>query len=216
MKAVVVTAPPAFVAGARGGGELGHDELGRVHTTTSAGQPDRRLRDLEQHRARRGVGLARQHLRRRGSAPELGDVRSWSSQVFYAKNIAAGANTVTATFATALGGGWGTVYMHEYSGVDRTNPLDVEAAAIGTSRAMSVGPVTTTSASLSVQRGRVVATGHRGRAGLHAALDGVRQPDDGPDLVRGRHVQRDDDPGPEPVGPAPGGVQVRGHAGGAN
>ena len=43
---------------------------------------------------------------------------SWSSQVFYAKNVAGGANTVTATFANALNG-WGVVYVHEYSGVDK-------------------------------------------------------------------------------------------------
>jgi hypothetical protein len=29
---------------------------------------------------------------------------------------------VTATFATALNG-WGTIYVHEYSGVDKTDPV---------------------------------------------------------------------------------------------
>jgi hypothetical protein len=71
---------------------------------------------------------------------------NWSSQVFYARNIAGGANAVTATFATALNGGWGVVYAHEYSGVDKTNPLDVETAATGTSVGMNSGSVTTTSA----------------------------------------------------------------------
>ena len=71
---------------------------------------------------------------------------SRSSQVFYAKNVAGGANTVNATFATALNGGWGTVYVHEYSGADKTDPLDVQTVATGTSALMNSGTVTTTRA----------------------------------------------------------------------
>ena len=37
---------------------------------------------------------------------------NWSAQVFYAKNIAGGSNTVTVTFATAVNS-FGTIYIHE-------------------------------------------------------------------------------------------------------
>src|SRR5262249_24361628 len=68
---------------------------------------------------------------------------SWSAQVFYAKNIAAGANTVTATFATGITS-FGLVYVHEYSGLDKTNPVDVSASGTGSAAAMSSGAATTT------------------------------------------------------------------------
>jgi PKD repeat protein len=71
---------------------------------------------------------------------------NWSAQVFYAKNIAGGSNTVTVTFATAVNS-FGTIYIHEYAGIDKASPLDVSTSAIGTSRAMSSGSVTTTNAS---------------------------------------------------------------------
>ena len=38
--------------------------------------------------------------------------------MFYARNVAAGANTVTATFAKVIRAS-ATVHVHEYSGVDR-------------------------------------------------------------------------------------------------
>ena len=68
---------------------------------------------------------------------------SWSEQTFVAKNVSAGANTVTARFTTAISA-FGTVYLHEYSGVDRTNPVDVQRSATGNSAAMSSGAITTT------------------------------------------------------------------------
>ena len=71
---------------------------------------------------------------------------SWSAQVFYAKNIAGGSNTVTATFGTALSA-FGIVYLHEYSGLNKVNPVDVTAGAVGSAAAMSSGAVTTTNAS---------------------------------------------------------------------
>jgi outer membrane protein assembly factor BamB len=71
---------------------------------------------------------------------------SWSAQVFYAKSIAGGANTVTATFGTAISS-FGIVYLHEYSGLNKVNPVDVTASAIGSSAAMSSGAVSTTNAS---------------------------------------------------------------------
>jgi glucose/arabinose dehydrogenase/PKD repeat protein len=69
---------------------------------------------------------------------------AWSSQVFYAKNVAAGANTVTATFGTAINS-FGILYVHEYSGMDKTAPVDVTKSAVGTTTAMSSGTATTTS-----------------------------------------------------------------------
>jgi glucose/arabinose dehydrogenase len=70
---------------------------------------------------------------------------SWSAQVFYARNVAGGSNTVTATFATAITS-FAALYIHEYAGIDKANPLDVSKAAIGTSKAMSSGSVTTMNA----------------------------------------------------------------------
>src|SRR5262249_23453655 len=70
---------------------------------------------------------------------------NWSAQVFYAKNIAGGSNTVTVTFATAVNS-FGAIYVHEYAGIDKVSPLDVSTSAIGASKAMSSGPVTTTNA----------------------------------------------------------------------
>ena len=70
-----------------------------------------------------------------------------SSQVFYAKNIAGGANTVRATFATAITSrGWADMYIHEYSGIDKVNPLDVSHVSTGMAAAMTSGPATTTNA----------------------------------------------------------------------
>ena len=69
----------------------------------------------------------------------------WSAQVFYAKDIAAGANVVRATFGTTINA-WGIVYAHEYSGLDRNNPLDVSRSAVGTGAAMTTGNATTTNA----------------------------------------------------------------------
>jgi chitodextrinase len=88
---------------------------------------------------------------------------SWSSQVFYAKNIAGGANTVTATFATAINQ-FAILYIHEYSGIDRVNPLDVTASAAGSAAAMNSGSATTTDATdlifgAGASRGAVTAGG---------------------------------------------------------
>ena len=68
---------------------------------------------------------------------------AWSSQVFYAKSVAGGANTVRATFAQSISS-FGILYIHEYSGVDTANPLDASAAAIGSSQAMDSGSAAVT------------------------------------------------------------------------
>lgn len=69
----------------------------------------------------------------------------WRAQMFYAKNVASGTNTVTATFQGAITS-FGRLYIHEYSGIDRTAPLDVSRAATGTGTAMSSGSAATTNA----------------------------------------------------------------------
>ena len=69
----------------------------------------------------------------------------YRAQIFYAKSIAAGANTVTATFQTAITS-FGLVYIHEYSGIDAASPVDVVAAATGSGAAMNSGSITTTNA----------------------------------------------------------------------
>jgi chitodextrinase len=69
----------------------------------------------------------------------------WSSQVFYAANIAGGTNTVTASFGTSITS-FGLLYTHEYSGLATSNPLDVTASATGSAKAMNSGSATTTNA----------------------------------------------------------------------
>lgn len=84
-----------------------------------------------------------------GPRTSWGTGNGWSSQTFYAKNIAAGANTVTATFSaniSSTSSKFGIIYIHEYAGIDKTNPLDVAITATGTTSAMSSGTITTTNA----------------------------------------------------------------------
>ena len=63
--------------------------------------------------------------------------------LFYAKNIAGGANTVTAHFSASNGHPWLAIY--EYSGLSTTSPLDQKASAQGNSTTPSTGatPITT-------------------------------------------------------------------------
>jgi prepilin-type N-terminal cleavage/methylation domain-containing protein len=69
-----------------------------------------------------------------------------SAQVFYAKNVAGGSNTVTATFATGVNQ-FGLLYITEYSGIDKTNPFDAASpGGTGTGTNMDSGTVTTTNA----------------------------------------------------------------------
>jgi prepilin-type N-terminal cleavage/methylation domain-containing protein len=74
-----------------------------------------------------------------------------SAQVFYAKNVPGGNNIITATFSTPVGPGgpkpFGLLYVTEYSGIDKTNPLDVTGSANGMGTGQfSSGTVTTTNA----------------------------------------------------------------------
>ena len=67
-----------------------------------------------------------------------------SQSIYYAKNIAAGSNTVTVVFNTTAA--YPDVRVLEYSGADLTNPLDVTARASGTGLTGNSGAATTTSA----------------------------------------------------------------------
>jgi hypothetical protein len=64
--------------------------------------------------------------------------------IYYAKNIAAGGNTVTVTFSKAAA--FVDVRALEYSGLDTANPLDKMAGAVGSGTTASSGAVTTTAA----------------------------------------------------------------------
>ena len=64
--------------------------------------------------------------------------------IFYAKNIAGGANTVTASFSATINHSWLAVY--EYSGLSTTNPIDQVARAQGSDNSPFSGLITTTSA----------------------------------------------------------------------
>jgi chitodextrinase len=69
----------------------------------------------------------------------------YSSQIFYAKNIKGGADTLTGSFASRIRS-FGTVYVHEYSGLDPTAPLDMKAAATGASGSLNSGSAATANA----------------------------------------------------------------------
>ncbi|MBS1865618.1 MAG: Ig-like domain-containing protein [Acidobacteria bacterium] len=81
----------------------------------------------------------------------------FSAQIFYAINAGSGADTVTATFATAVKS-FGIVYAHEYSGISQATPLDVSVSAVGNSGSLNSGAVTTTNASDLLFAGGVSAT----------------------------------------------------------
>ena len=66
-----------------------------------------------------------------------------TQSIYFAKNIAAGNNTVTVTFNKAAS--YLDVRVLEYSGADTASPLDVTAAAAGTGLAANSGPASTTS-----------------------------------------------------------------------
>src|SRR5258708_2330898 len=66
----------------------------------------------------------------------------YSAQIFYTISSGSGIDSVTATFGTKLSQ-FGIIYAHEYSGIRATAPIDVTAAAAGTSGALSSGSATT-------------------------------------------------------------------------
>ena len=77
--------------------------------------------------------------------------------LYYAKNIAAGSNTVTVVFNQAAR--YVDVRILEYSGLDTSNPLDVTASAAGSSVSPNSGAATTTSASELIFGAGTTATG---------------------------------------------------------
>ena len=108
--------------------------------------------------------------------PTLWNGGKYSAQVFYAKNIKGGYTTVTATFATPVNS-FGIVYAHEYAGLDQIAPVDVVAAAVGTSGSLNSGSVTTTGANdllfaggVSMNTVTAPGTGYKSRATSHGNI----------------------------------------------
>jgi hypothetical protein len=77
--------------------------------------------------------------------------------IYYAKNIAAGSNTVTVVFNQAAR--YVDVRILEYSGLDTSNPLDVTSSAAGSSVSPNSGAATTTSANELIFGAGTTATG---------------------------------------------------------
>jgi prepilin-type N-terminal cleavage/methylation domain-containing protein len=108
---------------------------------------------------------------------------AWSAQTFYLENIAGGANTVRATFATNISSsGFGIVYIHEYSGLAKANSVDVSASNAGSGSNMSSGSKQTTSANDllfggGASRGDVDDPGAGFRARAHASICPASDPD---------------------------------------
>jgi hypothetical protein len=94
--------------------------------------------------------------------------------IYYAKNIAAGSNAVTVAFSQAAA--FVDVRVAEYSGADTSSPLDVTAAAVGTSTAPSSGAATTTSASELIF-GAGMTGGHYSAAGTGFTSRIITSPD---------------------------------------
>jgi len=63
------------------------------------------------------------------------------SRVYYANNIAGGADTVTVNLSA--NSSWIDLYLTEYTGVSQTNPIDAQAGASGNGGAVSSGNATT-------------------------------------------------------------------------
>jgi len=77
--------------------------------------------------------------------------------IYYAKNIASASNTVTVAFnGSAV---YADIRIAEYSGLDTAGPLDVSAAAIGSSTSSSSGAATTHFANELIVGANLVQTG---------------------------------------------------------
>src|SRR5262245_7548938 len=70
------------------------------------------------------------------------DAAGGAAQVFYARNIMGGANTVTVSFSNPIDG-QGVLLVHEYEGLDPIAPLDTAIAASGSAPAMDSGVLRT-------------------------------------------------------------------------
>ncbi len=67
-----------------------------------------------------------------------------TQSIYYAKNVAAGTNSVTVNFSVAAS--FVDLRIAEYSGIDTSNPLDVAIGANGSNNSSSSGAITTTNA----------------------------------------------------------------------
>ena len=180
-----------------------------VHQRQHGRQPDRRLRRVEQHRrpSRSPTPAAtptrRRRPRRVGTATS-GAPRSSTPRTSPPAPTPCGRRSAPTINA------FGIVYAHEYSGLDRTNPLDVSRSAIGTAAAMTTGNATTTNANdLIFGAGASTKTVTAAGAGLDHPLDRVRQPHDGPHRHDGRQLRGDRDPERQRVGAAAGRLPCR-------
>src|ERR1043165_5543757 len=86
-----------------------------------------------------------------------------SQSIYYARNIlAAGASVNTVTVHFTVAAVYADIRILEYSGLSQTNPVDVTAAAIGTTTASSSGAATTTNANDLIFGANVVFTSNTG------------------------------------------------------
>jgi len=85
------------------------------------------------------------YVKAAGPSRGAGSLASWSQELWYAKNVNAGGSGVitSATFSSSFSGEK-AIAVHEYSGADTANPLDVTASAVGTTANASSGNATTT------------------------------------------------------------------------
>ena len=86
-----------------------------------------------------------------------------SQAIYYAKNIqAAAANTNTVTVQFSVAANYADIRILEFSGLDTTNPVDVTAAATGTTATSSSGAATTTNGNDLIFGANTVATATSG------------------------------------------------------
>ena len=94
--------------------------------------------------------------------------------IYYAKNIAAGSNTVTVKFNQAAA--FVDIRALEYSGLDTVTPLDVTAGAAGSGSTANSGAATTTSAKELIVGAGMTATKFT-QAGTGFTLRTITSPD---------------------------------------
>jgi hypothetical protein len=86
-----------------------------------------------------------------------------SQSIYYARGIlAAGANINTVTVRFTVPAQYADIRVLEYNGLDRVNPVDVTAAAIGSSTTSNSGAVTTTNANDLIFGANIVSTSTTG------------------------------------------------------
>jgi chitodextrinase len=110
------------------------------------------------------------------AGPTLAPGDAMSAETFVATNIAGGANTVTATFATSVAT-HAVLYVHEYTNLDRLSPVEVAVATAGATTTIDSGIVTASRANSILfmgahSNGRVTkkGKGYRGRVRKYGDL----------------------------------------------